>query len=89
MIQLFLLKHDLRYVKHDLRYSAKSWPSRHRTWLRKRHFEHHAQQIAFQSYLNRQEQAEARKRELEQIRVISQTWSLENTQVEGRFDHEV
>lgn len=73
LIQLFLLKHDLRY-------SAKSWTSRHRTWLRNRHFQHHAQQIAFQSYLNRLEQAEARKKELEdQIAVISQTWSLART----------
>jgi transposase len=73
LIQLFLLKHDLRY-------SAKSWTSKHRTWLRNRHFQHHAQQIAFQSYLNRLEQAEARKKELEeQIAVISQTWSLART----------
>jgi len=72
-IQLFLLKHDLRY-------SAKSWTSRHRTWLRNRHFQHHAQQISFQSYLNRLEQAEARKKELEdQIAMISQTWSLART----------
>ncbi|MBB6489611.1 IS110 family transposase [Rhizobium lusitanum] len=73
LIQLFLLKHDLRYP-------AKSWTCRHRAWLRNRQFHHHAQQIAFQSYLNRLEQAEARKKELEeQIALVSQTWSLGRT----------
>jgi transposase len=73
LIQMFLLKHDLRYP-------AKSWTCSHRTWLRNRQFHHHAQQIAFQSYLNRLEQAEARKKELEeQIALVSQTWSLGRT----------
>ena len=73
LVQLFLLKHDLRYP-------AKSWTSRHRTWLRNRQFSHQAQQIAFQSYHNRLEQAEARKKELEeQTALVSQTWSLGRT----------
>jgi transposase len=75
LIQLFLLKHDLRY-------SAKSWTGKHRTWLRSRQFHHPAQQIAFQSYLNRLEQAEARKKELEeQIALVCQTWALGRTVV--------
>src|SRR5690606_18307863 len=57
LIQLFLLKHGLRY-------EGKSWSNRHRRWLTDRRFEHRGQQIAFQSYLNRLNQAEARKKEL-------------------------
>ena len=69
-IQMFLLKHGLRYEN-------KPWPYRHRTWLADRRFEHPGQQVAFQSYLNRLGQAEARKKELEeQIATIVPTWSL-------------
>ncbi|PTQ07491.1 hypothetical protein CLG96_17240 [Sphingomonas oleivorans] len=50
LIQMFLLKHGLRYV-------GKSWSYRHRVWLTDRRFEHRGQQIAFQSYLNRLAQA--------------------------------
>jgi transposase len=53
-IQMFLLKHGLRY-------ESKPWSYRHRVWLADRRFEHPSQQIAFQSYLNRLGQAEARK----------------------------
>ena len=70
LIQMFLLKHGLRY-------EGKSWSYRHRTWLTDRRFEHRGQQIAFQSYLNRLTQAEARKKELEmQIAELVPDWSL-------------
>lgn len=70
LIQLFLLKHGLRY-------EGKSWSNRHRRWLTDRRFEHRGQQIAFQSYLNRLNQAEARKKELEmQIADLMPDWSL-------------
>lgn len=69
-IQMFLLKHGLRY-------ESKPWSYRHRVWLTDRRFEHPGQQIAFQSYLNRLGQAEARKKEIEeQIAAIVPTWSL-------------
>lgn len=69
-IQLFLLKHDLRY-------EGKPWSYRHRSWLADRSFEHRGQQIAFQSYLNRLSQSEARKKELEdQIAETIADWSL-------------
>lgn len=69
-IQMFLLKHGVRYDK-------KPWSYRHRIWLADRRFEHSGQQIAFQSYLNRLDQAGARKKELEQqIAAIVPTWSL-------------
>jgi transposase len=54
-IQTFLLRLDIRYEK-------KAWTYRHRVWLADRQFEHSAQQIAFQSYLNAHEQAESRRR---------------------------
>lgn len=69
-VQMFLLKHGLRY-------EGKSWSCRHRAWLTDRRFEHRGQQVAFQSYLNRLGQAEARKKELEQqIADVVPEWSL-------------
>ena len=69
-IQMFLLKNGVRY-------DGKSWGHRHRVWLSDRHFEHLGQQIAFQSFLNRVEQAEVRKVQLEaQISELCQDWSL-------------
>jgi transposase len=58
-IQAFLLKHDRRYMK------KKSWGEQHRTWLANQSFDHPAQQIAFQNYLNMEEQALARRAELD------------------------
>jgi transposase len=70
LVQLFLLKYGLRY-------DSKPWSYRHRIWLTDRQFEHRGQQIAFQSYLNRLAQAEARKKELEeQIADLIPEWSL-------------
>lgn len=69
-IQMFLLKNGLHY-------EGKSWSYRHRVWLADRQFGHAGQQIAFQSFLNRVEQAEARKKELEgQIASLSEAWPL-------------
>ncbi len=72
-VQMFLLKNGLRY-------DGKSWSYRHRVWLADRRFDHPAQQVAFQSFLNRIEQAEARKKELEtQIGELSEAWPLAAT----------
>jgi transposase len=69
-IQSFLLKYNCLYDK-------KPWTQRHRTWLANRTFPHAAQQIAFQSYLNAMEQAQARRTQLEeQIRGLLPDWSL-------------
>ena len=69
-IQTFLLRLDMRYGK-------KPWTYRHRVWLANRQFEHPAQQIAFQSYLNAHEQAEARRAQLDrEIESLVPQWSL-------------
>ena len=69
-VQMFLLKNGIRY-------DGKPWGHRHRVWLADRRFEHPGQQIAFQSFLNRVEQAVARKSELDiQIAELSGAWSL-------------
>jgi len=70
-IQAFLLRRDLRF-------EGKPWSTRHRRWLSSRAFDHPAQQIAFQTYLNALEHDEARKAELEtQIQefVANSPWS--------------
>lgn len=69
-IQSFLLKYERRY-------QGKPWGTRHRTWLANQSFEHTAQQIAFQTYLNAQEQAEARRTSIdEQLRQLLPHWEL-------------
>jgi transposase len=69
-IQMFLLRIGVRF-------DGKNWTGRHRIWLSDRQFEHAGQQIAFQSFLNRVEQAEARKTQLEtQIAELCSAWSL-------------
>ena len=69
-IQSFLLRHDRRY-------GAKCWGYRHRVWLADQSFDHTAQQIAFQSYLNAHEQAESRRADLDhQIAELMPHWSL-------------
>ena len=61
----------------DRLYPFKMWGTRHREWLRRQTFEHLAQQIAFQGYLHAMEQAEARRKELEeQIAILLPSWSL-------------
>ena len=69
-IQMFLLKHGIRYL-------GKPWGFRHRVWLADRRFPHAAQQLALQSYVNRLDQAESRKRQLEeQLAELVPAWSL-------------
>ena len=69
-IQMFLLKRERRYDR-------KPWGYRHRVWLSDQQFEHPAQQIAFQSYINVMEQTEERKADLErQIGELVIHWSL-------------
>src|SRR3712207_35491 len=69
-IQMFLLKHGIRYL-------GKPWGFRHRVWLADRRFPHPAQQLALQSYVNRLDQAEGRKRQLEQqLAELVPAWSL-------------
>jgi transposase len=64
-------------LKYRLVYPGKAWSGRHRSWLANRKFEHAAQQIAFQGYINGMEQALARRTELEeQIRQLLPEWSL-------------
>lgn len=64
-------------LRYDKRYSGKSWTYRHRIWLANFKFEHEAQQIAFQSYINAMEQAIARREQLEtQMRELCPAWSL-------------
>ena len=61
----------------DRHYASKMWGGRHRIWLTQQLFEHPAQQIAFQGYLNALEQAEGRRAILEaQIAELLPTWSL-------------
>lgn len=54
-----------------------AWKRSHRRWLANQSFPHPAQQIAFQTYLNAVEQAEARRDGIdEQIRRFVPDWSL-------------
>jgi transposase len=64
-------------LKYRVMYPSKAWTGRHQTWLANRQFEHAAQQIAFQGYINGMEQALARRSDLEeQIRQLLPEWSL-------------
>lgn len=70
LIQMFLLKHGFRPT-------GKAWSLRYRVWLSTLRFEHPAQKLALQSYINRLEQAEARKAEVEeQITELVPSWTL-------------
>jgi transposase len=61
----------------DRIYGFKMWGTRHREWLSRQLFEHPAQQIAYQGYLNAMEQAEGRRQQLEeQIALLLPSWSL-------------
>jgi transposase len=69
-IQGFLLRHGRRYI-------GAVWKKRHRVWLGNQTFEHPAQQIAFQTYLNAMDQANERKEAIEQqIAALLPDWSL-------------
>jgi len=69
-IQGFLLRHGRRYA-------GAVWKKKHRVWLANQSFDHPAQQIAFQTYLNAMDQAIARKDLIEaQIETLVPEWSL-------------
>lgn len=69
-IRGFLLRHDRRYV-------GAVWKRRHRVWLGNQSFEHPAQQIAFQTYINAMDQSVERKEAIErQILALLPDWSL-------------
>jgi transposase len=69
-IQGFLLRHGRRYV-------GAVWKKRHRVWLGNQTFQHSAQQIAFQTYLNAMDQATDRKGAIErEIAALLPEWSL-------------
>lgn len=69
-IQGFLLRHGRRYA-------GAVWKKKHRIWLANQSFDHPAQQIAFQTYLNAMDQAIARKDLIEtQIETLVPEWSL-------------
>ncbi|WP_371171536.1 IS110 family transposase [Aliiroseovarius sp. 2305UL8-7] len=54
-----------------------AWKRSHRRWLANQSFPHPAQQVAFQTYLNAVEQAEARRDSIEeQIQMFVPDWSL-------------
>ncbi len=69
-IQSFLLKHSKRYHR-------KPWGPQHRAWIAIQHFDHPAQQIAFQSYIRAEAYAVNRRAELDQqIRELLPHWTL-------------
>ncbi|MGZ3235695.1 MAG: IS110 family RNA-guided transposase [Croceibacterium sp.] len=69
-IRGFLLRHGRRYV-------GAVWKKRHRVWLGNQSFEHPAQQIGFQTYINAMDQAVERKEFIErQISELLPEWSL-------------
>jgi transposase len=69
-VQSYLLLRDRHYV-------GKAWGYRHRIWMSDQQFEHRAQQIAFQGYVNALEQAEDRRCQLDaQIAELLPDWSL-------------
>jgi len=69
-IQSFLLKHGRRYHK-------KPWGRQHQVWLANQSFEHPAQQIALEGYLQAHANAVLRRSELdEQIQELLPDWSL-------------
>jgi transposase len=69
-IQGFLLRYGRRYA-------GAVWKRSRRVWLGNQSFDHPAQQIAFQTYLNAMDQAVERKVEIEkQIQALLPDWSL-------------
>ncbi len=67
----FLLRHGRTYS------GRKAWTVPHRRWLSDLSFDHRAQQIVFQDYIHATEDAEARRKALEQhIKALVPHWSL-------------
>lgn len=64
-------------LRHGRVFKGTSWKRTHRIWLGNQSFEHPAQQIAFQSYLNAVDQTQARRDEVDvQIRQFAADWSM-------------
>lgn len=58
-------------------FKGTSWKRSHRVWLGNQSFAHPAQQIAFQSYLNAVDQAQARRDEVDvHIRIFAADWAM-------------
>ncbi len=64
-------------LKYGRRFDRKLWGHIHRVWLANQLFEHPAQQITFQTYLNAEEQAASRRTSIdEQLTELLPHWSL-------------
>ncbi|SEE34800.1 Transposase [Rhizobiales bacterium GAS191] len=64
-------------LRHDRIYSRKAWTGAHRRWLAELKFEHAAQRIVLEDYINAVGAAEQRRDGLtEQIRELLPSWSL-------------
>jgi transposase len=64
-------------LRHDRIYSRKAWTGAHRRWLAELKFEHAAQRIVLEDYINAVGAAEHRRDGLtEQIRELLPSWSL-------------
>ena len=64
-------------LKYGRKYDSPTWRYKHRMWLANQSFEHPAQQITFQSYLNAEEQAEARRDQIDaELKGLLPHWSL-------------
>jgi len=64
-------------LRHGRVFKGTSWKRSHKIWLGNQSFAHPAQQIAFQSYLNAVDQAQARRDEVDvQIRHFTALWSM-------------
>jgi transposase len=64
-------------LRQGRRYAGASWKKRHRVWLGNQTFDHPAQQVAFQTYINAMDQAIERRDLIEhQIASLIPSWSL-------------
>ena len=64
-------------LKYGRRFDRKLWGYSHRVWLADQSFEHPAQQITFQTYLNAEEQAAERRASIDdQLGRLLPHWSL-------------
>lgn len=65
-------------LRYGRKYDGATWRYKHRMWLAKQSFEHPAQQITFQTYLNAEEQALARRESIDaELEKLLPHWSLE------------
>ncbi len=62
----------------DKQYAGKAWTRQHRVWMSDQSFDHEAQQIAFQTYVNALDFAESRRDQLDQqLLQLLPTWVFE------------